>query len=450
MKTNPKQSQPKKLRLLKLKVPKLNIPKNYITPQNKITKPNININNPNLKLITPSPINKQIPLQLPKENYKLLSNGQNYVLSNNNNNYQYPPLLQLQLPLNNPTIPTYKPIISPPHYNTTHNTLTPHKKKYRKLNHNELMKIRNQMHINKHNNEHRSHTIMARTSSDYFPKSRDYLNTMTIPYNHINSNNNNKHKKVIKRSQSTKQNVLRILNETINGLKALKIMIQNNTSDNDNEYNYDSNSSSNENGNNTHIYDIKRYLNCKQVKENIENSIINMNKLIQNTFNNKEMRHKRNKSIVNEVSTINRTIDSECNYESLFHNNNKYKHAKNTTSLYNDYYNRNCWKGNRQKEYGSGLDVTMNEKSLIRIRNPDKEIPVKINGMKKNNSELYKNIVKENDNYHLLKKKNIFPQKNSHNTNDNNNNNNKCIDNKTSMKLYDSGIESLANFEFSD
>ena len=95
MKTNPKQSQPKKLRLLKLKVPKLNIPKNYITPQNKITKPNININNPNLKLITPSPINKQIPLQLPKENYKLLSNGQNYVLSNNNNNYQYPPLLQL-------------------------------------------------------------------------------------------------------------------------------------------------------------------------------------------------------------------------------------------------------------------------------------------------------------------------------------------------------------------
>ena len=229
MKTNPKQTQSKKLRLLKLKVPKLNVPKHYITPQNKITKPNININNPNLKFISTSPINKHIPIQLPKENCKLLSNGQNYVLSNNNNNpphsnYQYPPLLQLHLPINNPTIPTYKPIISPPHYNSTHNTLTPHKKKYRKLNHNELMKIRNQMHINKHNNENRSHTIMARTSSDYFPKSKDYLNTMTIPYNHINSNN--KHKKVIKRSQSTKQNVLRILNETINGLKALKIMIQ--------------------------------------------------------------------------------------------------------------------------------------------------------------------------------------------------------------------------------
>ena len=284
--------------------------------------------------------------------------------------------------------------------------------KYRKLSKEQIQRIRQIRTMNTITNTLTdSCSITKDETKSRMERSKSTLNTKSI------SLRNNK-LKVLKRSLSNKRNVLKILDDTIKGLTKLKTIILDD--EEEEEYKYDDDEVDFEK---EASYNNKR----NKIKQKLQNGIMNMNELINSSFTgeliHKEAKRQMNLTLDMDTPKIKRNEKIVINMENHTHYPSTTQHRKNK-SLYSN-YNYNVYKERKEKEKSH---------SMIRVDNVDKEVPIKIKTLQRNNSELVKNIMSVNKTLKKMKKgelktssSNIFRKSNRY-----------------------SDSDTLANFEFVD
>lgn len=422
-----------KLNVNKVTTPKLNIQKehfHFYKMKNHLNT-NQNINLPkNLNL------NENRVKQSPK--LKLISsNGQNYFCFNNKCD-------------NEVKILSNKEIIHLPHKNinspneqkqikelTTIESDNQKPLQYRKIPQEQMKRLR----------QLKTMTTIANTITDSnsitkdetrarMERSKSTLNTKSI------SLRKNSKLKVLKRSLSNKRNVLQILDNTIKELNKLKtIIIDDNDEDDEN---YDSDDYNNSDS-------IVRYKKKNKMRQKLQNGIQNVNELLKSSFANDILMKTKDRKILNRTIDIdnsnfytpkssskkkkdkivinmeNHKNNMNFNFSPNLHTTKHYK--VNSHFMYTNY-------SNNLKNYTNKIKRN-NDKtaSLIRVDNIDKEIPIKIKTLTRNNSQLVKNIMTVNNTLNNMKK------------------NNKQINNAIGFRIgnrYSNESDALANFEFSD
>ena len=164
-----------------------------------------------------------------------------------------------------------------------------------------------------------------------------------------------------------------------------------------------------------------------KIKQKLQNGIMNMSELINSSFTG-ELIHKEAKRQMN--LTLDMDTPKRKRNEKIVINMENHKNLPSTTqhkknkSLYSNYH-YNIFKEKKEKEKSH---------SIIRVDNVDKEVPIKIKTVQRNNSELVKNIMSVNKTLNKMKKRelgtsssNIFRKSNRY-----------------------SDSDTLANFEFVD
>ena len=350
--------------------------------------------------------------QLSNKNQKLKlisSNGQNYFCFNQNKGESGIKIISKKEPSELPEMNT--------DYRTkTLNTINSDcisMNQYRKLSKEQIQRIRQLKTMNTitHTNTLTDSSITKDETKSRMERSKSTLNTKSI------SLRNNK-LKVLKRSLSNKRNVLKILDDTIKGLTKLKTIILDD--EEEEEYKYDDDEVDFEK---EASYKNKR----NKIKQKLQNGIMNMNKLINSSFTG-ELIHKEAKRQMN--LTLDMDTPKRKRNEKIVINMENHKNLPSTTqhkknkSLYSN-YNYNIFKEKKEKEKSH---------SIIRVDNVDKEVPIKIKTVQRNNSELVKNIMSVNKTLNKMKKRelgtsssNIFRKSNRY-----------------------SDSDTLANFEFVD
>ena len=350
--------------------------------------------------------------QLSNKNQKLKlisSNGQNYFCFNQNKGESGIKIISKKEPSELPEMNT--------DYRTkTLNTINSDcisMNQYRKLSKEQIQRIRQLKTMNTitHTNTLTDSSITKDETKSRMERSKSTLNTKSI------SLRNNK-LKVLKRSLSNKRNVLKILDDTIKGLTKLKTIILDD--EEEEEYKYDDDEVDFEK---EASYKNKR----NKIKQKLQNGIMNMNELINSSFTG-ELIHKEAKRQMN--LTLDMDTPKRKRNEKIVINMENHKNLPSTTqhkknkSLYSN-YNYNIFKEKKEKEKSH---------SIIRVDNVDKEVPIKIKTVQRNNSELVKNIMSVNKTLNKMKKRelgtsssNIFRKSNRY-----------------------SDSDTLANFEFVD
>lgn len=359
--------------------------KNYITTENE----QMSNKNQKLKLIS--------------------SNGQNYFCFNQNKG-------ESGIKIISKKEPSELPYMNTDYRTKTLNTINSDcisMNQYRKLSKEQIQRIRQLKTMNTitHTNTLTDSSITKDETKSRMERSKSTLNTKSI------SLRNNK-LKVLKRSLSNKRNVLKILDDTIKGLTKLKTIILDD--EEEEEYKYDDDEVDFEK---EASYKNKR----NKIKQKLQNGIMNMNELINSSFTG-ELIHKEAKRQMN--LTLDMDTPKRKRNEKIVINMENHKNLPSTTqhkknkSLYSN-YNYNIFKEKKEKEKSH---------SIIRVDNVDKEVPIKIKTVQRNNSELVKNIMSVNKTLNKMKKRelgtsssNIFRKSNRY-----------------------SDSDTLANFEFVD
>ena len=350
--------------------------------------------------------------QLSNKNQKLKlisSNGQNYFCFNQNKG-------ESGIKIISKKEPSELPYMNTDYRTKTLNTINSDcisMNQYRKLSKEQIQRIRQLKTMNTitHTNTLTDSSITKDETKSRMERSKSTLNTKSI------SLRNNK-LKVLKRSLSNKRNVLKILDDTIKGLTKLKTIILDD--EEEEEYKYDDDEVDFEK---EASYKNKR----NKIKQKLQNGIMNMNELINSSFTG-ELIHKEAKRHMN--LTLDMDIPKRKRNEKIVINMENHKNLASTTqhkknkSLYSN-YNYNIFKEKKEKEKSH---------SIIRVDNVDKEVPIKIKTVQRNNSELVKNIMSVNKTLNKMKKRelgtsssNIFRKSNRY-----------------------SDSDTLANFEFVD
>ncbi len=350
--------------------------------------------------------------QLSNKNQKLKlisSNGQNYFCFNQNKG-------ESGIKIISKKEPSELPYMNTDYRTKTLNTINSDcisMNQYRKLSKEQIQRIRQLKTMNTitHTNTLTDSSITKDETKSRMERSKSTLNTKSI------SLRNNK-LKVLKRSLSNKRNVLKILDDTIKGLTKLKTIILDD--EEEEEYKYDDDEVDFEK---EASYKNKR----NKIKQKLQNGIMNMNELINSSFTG-ELIHKEAKRQMN--LTLDMDTPKRKRNEKIVINMENHKNLPSTTqhkknkSLYSN-YNYNIFKEKKEKEKSH---------SIIRVDNVDKEVPIKIKTVQRNNSELVKNIMSVNKTLNKMKKRelgtsssNIFRKSNRY-----------------------SDSDTLANFEFVD
>ena len=350
--------------------------------------------------------------QLSNKNQKLKlisSNGQNYFCFNQNKGESGIKILSKKEP-------SELPYMNTDYRTKTLNTINSDcisMNQYRKLSKEQIQRIRQLKTMNTitHTNTLTDSSITKDETKSRMERSKSTLNTKSI------SLRNNK-LKVLKRSLSNKRNVLKILDDTIKGLTKLKTIILDD--EEEEEYKYDDDEVDFEK---EASYKNKR----NKIKQKLQNGIMNMNELTNSSFTG-ELIHKEAKRQMN--LTLDMDTPKRKRNEKIVINMENHKNLPSTTqhkknkSLYSN-YNYNIFKEKKEKEKSH---------SIIRVDNVDKEVPIKIKTVQRNNSELVKNIMSVNKTLNKMKKRelgtsssNIFRKSNRY-----------------------SDSDTLANFEFVD
>ena len=350
--------------------------------------------------------------QLSNKNQKLKlisSNGQNYFCFNQNKG-------ESGIKIISKKEPSELPYMNTDYRTKTLNTINSDcisMNQYRKLSKEQIQRIRQLKTMNTitHTNTLTDSSITKDETKSRMERSKSTLNTKSI------SLRNNK-LKVLKRSLSNKRNVLKILDDTIKGLTKLKTIILDD--EEEEEYKYDDDEVDFEK---EASYKNKR----NKIKQKLQNGIMNMNELINSSFTG-ELIHKEAKRQMN--LTLDMDTPKRKRNEKIVINMENHKNLPSTTqhkknkSLYSN-YNYNIFKEKKEKEKSH---------SIIRVDNVDKEVPIKIKTVQRNNSELVKNIMRVNKTLNKMKKRelgtsssNIFRKSNRY-----------------------SDSDTLANFEFVD
>lgn len=350
--------------------------------------------------------------QLSNKNQKLKlisSNGQNYFCFNQNKG-------ESGIKIISKKEPSELPYMNTDYRTKTLNTINSDcisMNQYRKLSKEQIQRIRQLKTMNTitHTNTLTDSSITKDETKSRMERSKSTLNTKSI------SLRNNK-LKVLKRSLSNKRNVLKILDDTIKGLTKLKTIILDD--EEEEEYKYDDDEVDFEK---EASYKNKR----NKIKQKLQNGIMNMNELINSSFTG-ELIHKEAKRQMN--LTLDMDTPKRKRNEKIVINMENHKNLSSTTqhkknkSLYSN-YNYNIFKEKKEKEKSH---------SIIRVDNVDKEVPIKIKTVQRNNSELVKNIMSVNKTLNKMKKRelgtsssNIFRKSNRY-----------------------SDSDTLANFEFVD
>ena len=351
--------------------------------------------------------------QLSNKNQKLKlisSNGQNYFCFNQNKG-------ESGIKIISKKEPSELPYMNTDYRTKTLNTINSDcisMNQYRKLSKEQIQRIRQLKTMNTitHTNTLTDSSITKDETKSRMERSKSTLNTKSI------SLRNNK-LKVLKRSLSNKRNVLKILDDTIKGLTKLKTIILDDDEEEE-EYKYDDDEVDFEK---EASYKNKR----NKIKQKLQNGIMNMNELINSSFTG-ELIHKEAKRQMN--LTLDMDTPKRKRNEKIVINMENHKNLASTTqhkknkSLYSN-YNYNIFKEKKEKEKSH---------SIIRVDNVDKEVPIKIKTVQRNNSELVKNIMSVNKTLNKMKKRelgtsssNIFRKSNRY-----------------------SDSDTLANFEFVD
>ena len=350
--------------------------------------------------------------QLSNKNQKLKlisSNGQNYFCFNQNKG-------ESGIKIISKKEPSELPYMNTDYRTKTLNTINSDcisMNQYRKLSKEQIQRIRQLKTMNTitHTNTLTDSSITKDETKSRMERSKSTLNTKSI------SLRNNK-LKVLKRSLSNKRNVLKILDDTIKGLTKLKTIILDD--EEEEEYKYDDDEVDFEK---EASYKNKR----NKIKQKLQNGIMNMNELINSSFTgeliHKEAKRQMNLTLDMDTSKRKRNEKIVINMENHKNLSSTTQHKKNK-SLYSN-YNYNIFKEKKEKEKSH---------SIIRVDNVDKEVPIKIKTVQRNNSELVKNIMSVNKTLNKMKKRelgtsssNIFRKSNRY-----------------------SDSDTLANFEFVD
>ena len=350
--------------------------------------------------------------QLSNKNQKLKlisSNGQNYFCFNQNKG-------ESGIKIISKKEPSELPYMNTDYRTKTLNTINSDcisMNQYRKLSKEQIQRIRQLKTMNTitHTNTLTDSSITKDETKSRMERSKSTLNTKSI------SLRNNK-LKVLKRSLSNKRNVLKILDDTIKGLTKLKTIILDD--EEEEEYKYDDDE-----------VDFEKEASHKnkrnKIKQKLQNGIMNMNELINSSFTgeliHKEAKRQMNLTLDMDTSKRKRNEKIVINMENHKNLSSTTQHKKNK-SLYSN-YNYNIFKEKKEKEKSH---------SIIRVDNVDKEVPIKIKTVQRNNSELVKNIMSVNKTLNKMKKRelgtsssNIFRKSNRY-----------------------SDSDTLANFEFVD
>ena len=349
--------------------------------------------------------------QLSNKNQKLKlisSNGQNYFCFNQNKG-------ESGIKIISKKEPSELPYMNTDYRTKTLNTINSDcisMNQYRKLSKEQIQRIRQLKTMNTitHTNTLTDSSITKDETKSRMERSKSTLNTKSI------SLRNNK-LKVLKRSLSNKRNVLKILDDTIKGLTKLKTIILDD--EEEEEYKYDDDEVDFEK---EASYKNKR----NKIKQKLQNGIMNMNELINSSFTG-ELIHKEAKRQMNltlDMDTPKRKRNEKIVINMENHKNSSTTQHKKNKSLYSN-YNYNIFKEKKEKDKSH---------SIIRVDNVDKEVPIKIKTVQRNNSELVKNIMSVNKTLNKMKKRelgtsssNIFRKSNRY-----------------------SDSDTLANFEFVD
>ena len=349
--------------------------------------------------------------QLSNKNQKLKlisSNGQNYFCFNQNKG-------ESGIKIISKKEPSELPYMNTDYRTKTLNTINSDcisMNQYRKLSKEQIQRIRQLKTMNTitHTNTLTDSSITKDETKSRMERSKSTLNTKSI------SLRNNK-LKVLKRSLSNKRNVLKILDDTIKGLTKLKTIILDD--EEEEEYKYDDDEVDFEK---EASYKNKR----NRIKQKLQNGIMNMNELINSSFTG-ELIHKEAKRQMNltlDMDTPKRKRNEKIVINMENHKNSSTTQHKKNKSLYSN-YNYNIFKEKKEKDKSH---------SIIRVDNVDKEVPIKIKTVQRNNSELVKNIMSVNKTLNKMKKRelgtsssNIFRKSNRY-----------------------SDSDTLANFEFVD
>ena len=349
--------------------------------------------------------------QLSNKNQKLKlisSNGQNYFCFNQNKG-------ESGIKIISKKEPSELPYMNTDYRTKTLNTINSDcisMNQYRKLSKEQIQRIRQLKTMNTitHTNTLTDSSITKDETKSRMERSKSTLNTKSI------SLRNNK-LKVLKRSLSNKRNVLKILDDTIKGLTKLKTIILDD--EEEEEYKYDDDEVDFEK---EASYKNKR----NKIRQKLQNGIMNMNELINSSFTG-ELIHKEAKRQMNltlDMDTPKRKRNEKIVINMENHKNLPSTQHKKNKSLYSN-YNYNIFKEKKEKEKSH---------SIIRVDNVDKEVPIKIKTVQRNNSELVKNIMSVNKTLNKMKKRelgtsssNIFRKSNRY-----------------------SDSDTLANFEFVD
>ena len=349
--------------------------------------------------------------QLSNKNQKLKlisSNGQNYFCFNQNKG-------ESGIKIISKKEPSELPYMNTDYRTKTLNTINSDcisMNQYRKLSKEQIQRIRQLKTMNTitHTNTLTDSSITKDETKSRMERSKSTLNTKSI------SLRNNK-LKVLKRSLSNKRNVLKILDDTIKGLTKLKTIILDD--EEEEEYKYDDDEVDFEK---EASYKNKR----NKIKQKLQNGIMNMNELINSSFTG-ELIHKEAKRQMNltlDMDTPKRKRNEKIVINMENHKNSSTTQHKKNKSLYSN-YNYNIFKEKKENDKSH---------SIIRVDNVDKEVPIKIKTVQRNNSELVKNIMSVNKTLNKMKKRelgtsssNIFRKSNRY-----------------------SDSDTLANFEFVD